>query len=94
MKKVFLEISQNSRENTCARVSFPVNFAKFVRTPFFIEHLWWVLLGVLFELVQLFKVVGLQFTSFTSLLKLNYFMGRFKLLELLHSYRFISYPII
>ena len=45
MKKVFLEISQNSQENTCARVSFLlkkrpwhrcflVNFAKFARTPF------------------------------------------------------------
>ena len=48
-KKMFLEISQNSQENTCARVSFliklqalqrlwhrcfPVNFAKFLRTPF------------------------------------------------------------
>ena len=59
VKKVFLEISQNSQENTCARVSFliklqaatllkkrlwhrcfPVNFVKFLRTPFFIEHLW------------------------------------------------------
>ena len=56
LKKVFLEISQNSQENTCARVSFliklqaapatllkkrlwhrcsPVNFAKFLSTPFF-----------------------------------------------------------
>ena len=25
---------------------FPVNFAKFLRTPFFIEHLWWLLLVV------------------------------------------------
>ena len=49
-KKVSLKISQNSQENTCARVSFlrsatllkkrlwhrlfPVNFAKFLRTPF------------------------------------------------------------
>ena len=24
---------------------FPVNFAKFLRTPFFTEHLWWLLLG-------------------------------------------------
>ena len=60
MKKVFLEISQNSQENTCARVSFlitffnksatllkkrlwhsyfPVNYAKFLRTPFFTEYL-------------------------------------------------------
>ena len=25
---------------------FPVNFAKFRRTPFYIEHLWWLLLPV------------------------------------------------
>ena len=55
-KKVFLEISQNSQENTCARVlfnkvaglrpatllkkrlchrCFPVNFVKYLRTPFY-----------------------------------------------------------
>ena len=58
IKKAFLEISQNSQENTCARVSyfeikipstqkhrrFPANFVKFLRTPFYIEHLWWLLL--------------------------------------------------
>ena len=48
-EKVFLEISQKSQENTCARVSFlkkrlkhryfSVNFAKLLRTPFFTEHL-------------------------------------------------------
>ena len=63
-KKVFLEISQNSQENTCASLffkkvagrpatllkkrlwhsCFPVNFVKFPSTPFFIEHLWWLLL--------------------------------------------------
>ena len=45
-KKVFLEISQNSQENTCAKVSFliklqveawhwcfPVNLKKFLRKP-------------------------------------------------------------
>ena len=53
-KKGFLKISQNSQENTCARISvlikvsvlkkrlchrcFPVNFAKFLRTPFLIEQ--------------------------------------------------------
>ena len=46
---MFLEISQNSLENTCARDSFlkksfwhryfPVNFAKFLITPFFTERL-------------------------------------------------------
>ena len=38
VEKVFLEILQNSQEHFCARVSFlrclPVNFAKFLRTPF------------------------------------------------------------
>ena len=24
---------------------FPMNFAKFLRTPFFTEHLWWLLLS-------------------------------------------------
>ena len=24
---------------------FPVNFVKFLRTPFFIEHLWWLLVA-------------------------------------------------
>ena len=40
-KKVFLEISQNSQENTCALLKkrlwyrcFPVNFVKFLGTPF------------------------------------------------------------
>ena len=57
IKKVLLEISQNSQGNTCARVSlilkerlchkcFPVNFGKFLRIPFpfLIEHPWWLLL--------------------------------------------------
>ena len=59
VKKVFLEILQNSQENTCARVSFLiklqalaqlwhrcfyVNFAKFLRTPFLTEHLQWLFL--------------------------------------------------
>ena len=33
---MFLEISQNSQESTCARVSFLINV--------FIKHLWWLLL--------------------------------------------------
>ena len=66
VKKVFLEISEHTQENTCARVSFfnkvaglkpatllkkrlwhrcfPMNAVKFLRTPFHIEHLWWLLL--------------------------------------------------
>ena len=53
---MFLKISQNSLENTCVRVSFfvikkrlwhrcfPVNFAKFLKTPFITKHLWRLLL--------------------------------------------------
>ena len=51
---VFFEISQDTQENTWARASFlkkrlwhryfPVYFAKFLRTPCIIEHLWWLLL--------------------------------------------------
>ena len=55
VKKVFLEISQNSQENWGLKPAtllkkrlwhrrFAVNCAKFLRTPFFTEHLWWLLL--------------------------------------------------
>ena len=37
VKKTFLEISQNSQENACARVSFLIFFLT--------EHLWWLLLA-------------------------------------------------
>ena len=53
VKKVFLKISLNSLEKICAKVSiliklkaeafcFPVNFAKFLRTPISKEDLWWL----------------------------------------------------
>ena len=55
VRKAFLEISQNSQENACTRVSFlkkrlwhrlfPVNFAKFLRTFSLREHLWWLILA-------------------------------------------------
>ena len=56
---VFLEISPNSQENTCARVSatllkkriwhscFPMNLTKFLITPFLTEHLWSVIQFIL-----------------------------------------------
>ena len=31
---------------------FPVNFTKFLRTPFFIDHLWWLLLNVQIKILQ------------------------------------------
>ena len=54
VKKVFLEILQNLQENNCARDSFlknilwyrcfPVNFAKYLRTPFWQNISGWLLL--------------------------------------------------
>ena len=45
VKKMFLEISQNPQENICATC------AKFLRTAFLKEHLWWLL-------VELIEVYG------------------------------------
>ena len=45
VKKVSLEISQNSQENNFARVSFFIKLqASGLRTPFLKEHLRWLLL--------------------------------------------------
>ena len=40
MKKVFLEISQNSQENTCARVSFLVKLQELQEILFFADFYW------------------------------------------------------
>ena len=66
IKKVLLEILQNSQGNTCVSLCFNnvaglrsatlskkrlwqwcfhVNFTKFLRTPFVVEYLWWLLLN-------------------------------------------------
>ena len=78
IKKVFLEILQNSRKSTSARVSFliklqadpatllkkrlrhrcfPVNFAKFSRTPFLKEHLRWLLLEEIYPIKEYDKTI-------------------------------------
>ena len=43
-KKMFLEILENSQENICARVFFPVDFVKFLRIPFLQNTSEWLLL--------------------------------------------------
>ena len=60
--------------NTCARDSFltllkeslwhscfPVNFAKFLRTPFLTEHLWWLLLKLELAQVQTGQILDRLF---------------------------------
>ena len=59
VKKVFLKISQNSHENTCDRDS--EIFVKFLRTPFYMEQLRWLLLY--FYLHQLFQIKTSLFYS-------------------------------
>ena len=64
MEKVFLETSQNSQENTSAKVSFLiklqawglnfefwilVNFVEISKNTFFTGHLWWLLLALVFN---------------------------------------------
>ena len=58
VKKMFFEISQNSQENTCVRVSikkvfikketlaqvFSCEFCEISKNTFVIEHFWWLLL--------------------------------------------------
>ena len=38
---------------------FPINFANFLRTLFFIEHLWWLLLSLSLLLKYLGKFIGI-----------------------------------
>ena len=61
---MFLQIWQNSQENTCVRASFaglrpllkkslwhkcfPVKFPKILRIPFSLEHVWWLFLTLLY----------------------------------------------
>ena len=82
------KISQNSQENTCARDSFliklqasgrccrcfPVNFAKFLRTPFLTEHLRWLLLFCLSTLLFFLPALSKFFFFFQR--ALYYFIGR------------------
>ena len=42
---------------------FPVNFVKFLRTPFFIEHLWWLLLDMLIALLWLARLPSFEISK-------------------------------
>ena len=55
VKKAFLKISQNLQENNGVKKCrirdrcFPVNFSKFLKTPFLIENLRWLLLYMIYH---------------------------------------------
>ena len=51
---------------------FPVNFAKFLRTPFFAEHIWWLLLSILLSLeTGLHTVCLIYVKEFAKTMHLN-----------------------
>ena len=46
---------------------FPVNFAKFLRTPFFLEHLWWQVVSVITkQIIFLYIIIFLYFITLIS----------------------------
>ena len=72
-KKVFLKILQYLEENTCVGLKacnfikkrlqhkcFPENIAKFLRTTFFIEHLWWLLVFLLMMVINVYSTEYLR----------------------------------
>ena len=60
---------------------FPVNFAKFLRTPFSIEHLWWLLL--IRHRLYIWTEVFFGWLLFELIAKLNFLVGRLAM-ELSH----------
>ena len=42
--RIFFDSQKQTFEDVFKYTCFPVNIAKFLRTPFFTEHLWWLLL--------------------------------------------------
>ena len=52
---------------------FPVNFVKFLRTPFFAEHIWWLLPNILSFVreKELLEQMRPQVRSVTSVCKTN-----------------------
>ena len=78
VKKLFLEISQNSQENTCARVSFlkrrpwqrclSVYFTKFLRKPF-LQNTSWRLFTYILHSIWSEKLERYGFSIWTSISK-------------------------
>ena len=84
---------------------FPVNFAKFLRTPFFTEHLWWLLLkdlsGIHFRetypwfwfLTTLTKTQFQNTLTYQNLFRLNIFAVYFQLKPIVFTVHIFSITI-
>ena len=60
---MLLEISQNSQENTCAKVSFLIK----LQASGLIEHLWWLILKAIATLISVGKASRNQVPCFSRL---------------------------
>ena len=85
---MFVEILQNSQESTCDRVSllknrlwhrcFLANFMKFLGTPFFTEHLRWLLLNRFFlKKICKYTIKPPQISTFSP--------DKYKIKEIIHT---------
>ena len=64
----------------------PVNFAKYLRTPFFIEQLWWLLLDEdIFHLKSQVQHTGLFYSTFVLMSLTNLKLINYRLLNPLNN---------
>ena len=68
-------VAQVLQSQLTLKLCFPVNFVKFLRTPFFTEHLWWLLLKVLFLLCIFFRNGYILYETSGLAIKLLKFFG-------------------
>ena len=58
--QIFRSSNSNRGTDRLWHWCFPANFVTFLRAPFFIEHLWWLLLRLLVQLVYCYFETALQ----------------------------------
>ena len=72
VKKVILQISRNSQENTCVRVSFWIKlqackFCEIFKNPFFIEPRWLLLLSSTPTRVEIYTLTQIKVSHFMDI---------------------------
>ena len=82
------------------RRCFSVNFAKFLRTPFLTEHLWWLFLSTCFFAIHLLLQLHVTSSNFFSCFLLVTIFTFFEfwwlywLLRLKHQFLFAILPVV
>ena len=70
------------KKRVCQRC-FPVNFAKFLRTPFFLEHLWWLLLELHLILISYFMHFPVSLSGSNIVSTQNFLLSQYNTFPLL-----------